>query len=265
MSDLKIEVARRQLGMATHLYLRDFDPVSVHCLANAGCELMHFCARKLSCKALLSLAKLAPETDFATLRQLQRQYWIAFKHATELGKPDEERDDDELLRQFMDEKNDLALVIGWADYHRATGKIPIEAQVQQAWYFALHPEKHGAPELAQKSLIAFPDLQTKSRTEQKRLLNVWIRRARANTATMSHPVTEQRPLGAGMKSQGAQFEISIDAKPRSQRDRNDIAIEVGGVSQAQVSELRVVVKDLQSGEVTVGGVQARHWAALMPL
>jgi hypothetical protein len=36
------------------------------------------------------------------------------------------------------------------DYHVATGKIPIEAQVQQAWYFALHPEGHASPELAQK-------------------------------------------------------------------------------------------------------------------
>ena len=155
---------------------------------------MEFYARKLSGKALLSFAKLAPETDFARLRQLQRQYWIAFKHATELGKPDEERDDDELLRQFSDEKNDLALVIGWADYHRATGKIPIEAQVQQAWYFALHPEKHGAPELAQKSLIAFPDLQTKSRTEQKRQLNKCIEEVRVQKGTMFHLETEQRPL-----------------------------------------------------------------------
>ena len=61
MSDLKIEVARRQLGTATALYLRDLDPVSVHCLANAGCELMEFYARKVSGEALL--------TDFAQLAQ----------------------------------------------------------------------------------------------------------------------------------------------------------------------------------------------------
>jgi hypothetical protein len=66
MSDLKIEVARRQLGMATELYLRDLDPVSVHSLANAGCELIEFYARKLSGKALLSdFAQLAHNTDIA--------------------------------------------------------------------------------------------------------------------------------------------------------------------------------------------------------
>jgi hypothetical protein len=140
MSHLKIEVARRQLGTATHMYLRDLDPVSVHCLANAGCELMEFYARKLSGEALLTgFAQLAPDTEIAKLKRLQRQYWNAFKHATKKGSPAVERDDEGNLRQFTDEKNDLALVIGWSDYHRATGTIPIEAQAQQVWYFALHP------------------------------------------------------------------------------------------------------------------------------
>jgi hypothetical protein len=187
---LKIEVARRQLGMATHLYLHDLDPVSVHCLANAACELIEFYAKKFSGRAILSLATLAPNTDFTKLRELQRQYWIAFKHATEQGKPEQERDDDELLKHFTDEKNDLTLVIGWADYHRATGTIPIEAQVQQAWYFALHPEKHASPELAQK---IFPDLRTKTRAEQKRALNECIEAARTQK-TMVASETERRPL-----------------------------------------------------------------------
>jgi hypothetical protein len=197
MSDLKIEVARRQLGMATELYLRDLDPVSVHCLANAGCELMEFYARKLSGEALLTdFAQLAPDTDIAKLKRLQREYWNAFKHATKQrkGKPAQERDDEDLLKQFTDEKNDLALVIGWSDYQRVTGKMPIEAQVQQMWFFALHPEKHNNPELKRQGAISFPELQSKSRADQKRLMNDLITRGRADKATMSHPRTEQRPL-----------------------------------------------------------------------
>ena len=196
MSDLKIEVARRQLGTATNLYLRDLDPVSVHCLANAGCELTEFYARKLSGVALLTdFAQLAPDTDIAKLKRLQRQYWNAFKHATEQWN-DKERDDEDILKRFTDEQNDIALVIGWYDYHRATGKMPIEAQVQQLWFFALHPEKHVDPETARKSALAFPPdlLRSKSRAEQKKLMNVWIKRERLNKATMSHPATEQRPL-----------------------------------------------------------------------
>jgi len=46
MSKLKVESARRQLGTALHLYLRNLDPVSVHCLANGGCEVIEFYAEK---------------------------------------------------------------------------------------------------------------------------------------------------------------------------------------------------------------------------
>ena len=72
--------------------------------------------------------------------------------------------------------------------------MPIEAQVQHLWFFALHPEKHDNLELTRQGAIAFPDLQSKFRADQKRLMNGWIKRAQANKDTMSHPVTEQRPL-----------------------------------------------------------------------
>jgi hypothetical protein len=113
---LKIEIARRQLGMATHLYLPDLDPVSVHCLANAGCELIKLYAKKLRGKAILSKTSARRFHQASTPAPV----WIAFKQATEQGKPDAERDDDGLLKHFSCEKNDLALVIGWADYHLAT-------------------------------------------------------------------------------------------------------------------------------------------------
>jgi hypothetical protein len=145
VSNLKIEVARLQLGTATDLYLRGLDPVSVHCLASGACEVIEFYAQKLSGKALLTgFVETKPDVSFVDLRNSQRQYWNSFKHATmpyQKGKQTAERDDDKLLKTFRDEKNDLALLIGWYDYHLATRKMPIEAQTQQAWYFALHPEK----------------------------------------------------------------------------------------------------------------------------
>jgi hypothetical protein len=42
----KIEAARRQLGTALALYLKDQGPVSVHCLAGGGCELIEYYAQK---------------------------------------------------------------------------------------------------------------------------------------------------------------------------------------------------------------------------
>jgi hypothetical protein len=108
-------------------------------------------------------------------------------------KPTAERDDDEVLKMFTDEKNDLVLLIGWYDYHLATGKMPIEAQTQQAWYFALHPEKLD-PNTARIYEKFFPNLRTKPRSEQKSMLNEVIERVRVDNGYMSQPITEHRPL-----------------------------------------------------------------------
>jgi transposase InsO family protein len=34
-----------------------------------------------------------------------------------------------------------ALLVGWYDLMLASKKLPIQAQVFQSWYFALHPDK----------------------------------------------------------------------------------------------------------------------------
>lgn len=79
----KIEIARRQLGTALALYLQDQDPVSVHCLAGGGCELIEYFAEKTGAKPLTShLKNVNPGIDIKEIRRLQRQYWYAFKHAT---------------------------------------------------------------------------------------------------------------------------------------------------------------------------------------
>jgi hypothetical protein len=52
------------------------------------------------------------------------------------------------------------------------------------------------------------------------------------------------------KTSGAQFEISLDGKPRSHRDRKDIAIEAAEHLKRKNPHGDVVVKDLRSGEVT---------------
>jgi hypothetical protein len=50
---------------------------------------------------------------------------------------------------------------------------------------------------------------------------------------------------------GAQFEISIDGKPCSYRDRKDIAIAATEFLKRKFPHSEVVVKHLPSGEVTV--------------
>jgi hypothetical protein len=62
------------------------------------------------------------------------------------------------------------------------------------------------------------------------------------------PPTEPLPPAALGKALGAQFEISIDGKPRSYRDRKAVAIEAAEYLKWKHPHSEVVVKDLRSGE-----------------
>jgi hypothetical protein len=139
------------------------------------------------------MLKTRPDLNIKELRRLQRQYWTAFKHAVHQHSR-KERDDDKLLSWFTDEQNDTALLIGWYDYAEVTKRMPVEAQVQQAWYIALHPEKLDPKHPKEPYEKLFPDLQLKTRAEQKRRLNDVIERARRDKDVMKHPGTERRAL-----------------------------------------------------------------------
>jgi hypothetical protein len=197
MSKLKIEAARRQLGTALNLYLQDRDPVSVHCLALGGCELIEFYAQKAGAEPFTShMLKTSPDLTVRDLRKLQRQYWTAFKHPTHLHSG-QERDDDELLKRFTDEQNDAVLLIGWYDYALATSTMPVEAQVHQLWYLALHPDKLDPKHSKEPYEKAFPGLSAQSRCDQKRMLNEVIEKTRADNMVMRDPHTDIRPLILG--------------------------------------------------------------------
>jgi|SRR5215831_11057825 len=197
MSRLKIESARRQLGTALALFLDSYDPVAVHCLAGGGCELIEYYAKKAGAEPFTThILKTQPHLDIKKVRRLQRQYWNAFKHAAHQHSG-QERDDDELLLRFTDEQNDHALFIGWYDYAHATNSMPVEAQVHQAWYLALCPAKLDPSHPQAPYEQVFPGLQTKSRLEQKRMLNNVIERARVDRDVMANSRTDPRALILG--------------------------------------------------------------------
>jgi len=187
---LKIESARRQLGTALALYLDDRDPVSVHCLAGGGCEVIDFWARKADGEPFVThILDEHPHLNIASVRTLQRQFWNAFKHAT--NKEDQERADETVLANFSDEQNDIALFIGWFDYGLVTGTMPIEAQVHQLWYLSKNPEKANP---CQAYDGYFPNINSVPRVEQKKRLREAIEAERSNNEVMSDPKTDARPL-----------------------------------------------------------------------
>jgi hypothetical protein len=191
--ELKEAVTRLQLGTALALFIEDHDPVSVHCLACGGAEIADFLAKNCGQKPFSQHAlETFPEMKLSELVKLRNQYWNAMKHALTLnGKI---RSDEELLTTFDDVHNDHVLFVGWYDYATAVGRLPIEAQVFQAWYFANYPDKLADEAPPEPFIRLFPDIQGKRRSERKRLLRRKIAWARKQSDIMQNAKTERRKL-----------------------------------------------------------------------
>jgi hypothetical protein len=157
-------------------------------------KLIEYYAKKAGGEPFTShILKTFPDVDIRRVRVLQRKFWNAFKHAT-YQHSGEEREDDELLGRFTDEQNDHALFIGWSDYAIAANAMPLEAQVHQAWYISLHPDKLAVDYPPNIFDDVFPNLREKSRPEQKRMLNKVIARYRTDRILMDDPRTERTGL-----------------------------------------------------------------------
>ena len=72
---------------------------------------------------------------------------------------------------------------------------------------------------------------------------------------MPHPHAFRKPVPS------AQFEIAVDGKPRSYRDRGEVAIEAAEHLKRRHPQSDVRVKNLVTGEVTV----AEHKPDLGPI
>ena len=189
----KTEVARRLLGAALDLFLRTQDPVSVHCLAMAGGEIAEWLAEKGGGEPFKNhVLETFPDMNIKELREIQRRYSNAFKHASD--RKGRDREDESVLASFDGTVNDATLFIGWYDYGMSGLPRPIEAQVLEAWYLAKHPEKVNPNANVSGINRVFPNLPALSLHRQhERLLEV-IRRTRKNGAVMNDPGTDRRPL-----------------------------------------------------------------------
>jgi hypothetical protein len=133
-----------------------------------------------------------PDFDIGRIRKVQRQYCNAFKHAeTRKGK---ERDDSDLLGRFNDTVNEHTLYVGWYDYFRAVGSLPLEAQVFKVWYLCLYPEKVDAEVDLTALRAVFPDLPSMARANQKKALRKVIEFYRTDPDLTSNRATDPKPL-----------------------------------------------------------------------
>jgi hypothetical protein len=189
----KKNVARRQLGTALALFIKDQDPVSVHVLACGGGEVAEQLARRAE-QEPFSTEIMATFSDLKMrdIRRVRNQFWNAFKHATTRAGGD--RVDEELMAAFDDQQNEHALFIGWYDYALAVNQLPIEAQVFQVWYYALYPEKLMPGISTAPYTDLFPAMKSVDRKERKRRLCEVIAWTKQQPSYVDHVLTDNTPL-----------------------------------------------------------------------
>lgn len=185
----KLSVARAQLVTALDLFVRDKDPISIHCLACGGGEVIEGLAELHDHEIFAThILKSQPEIDRKKIRALRNQYWNAFKHFSD--RKGLQREDEELLNGFDDRQNDIALFIGWFDYLSLRKKLPVAAQVFQAWWFALNEDKIEPGSDLTAFRLAFPDITKVDRPEQKRRLRRVIEKYRKDEKLLADTATE---------------------------------------------------------------------------
>jgi hypothetical protein len=185
----KLEAGRRQLGMATHLFLQDADPVSVNCLAAGAANILADLAKQKDLEKSFTAIALAGQTDLTErdLVNARNRYWNAFKHLS--AHNGQIRDDGEAFGDFTDLDNDAPLFTGWFDYAQLTGMLPMEGQVLQVWVISmLMPERYDF------SRIKFDKMAEMSRRQRKERLRRSIRWAKAHFLMSKDPRYERRSL-----------------------------------------------------------------------
>jgi hypothetical protein len=183
-----IEIARRQLGMATHLFIENLDPVSVHSLAGNAREILDRLAKRTGTHSFLDHVKsVFPDMPNSRYYAAANIYRNAFKHA-------DRPEDSALAAVFDDVHNMHQLFVGWYTYYNLTGCTPIEAQVFESWYFAIEAERSADPDYVTVVVQYFGDMSLLTTAERKKRLKAAIERSRQIPEVMSDPRTESVPL-----------------------------------------------------------------------
>jgi hypothetical protein len=159
----------------------------------AGGEVAEWLAKQVGGEPFINhILDTFPNLKVKEIRDIQRKFSNAFKHATD--RQGVQREDREIIQEFDSSVNDHVLMVGWYDYGAAKLPRPIESQVFEAWYLARYPEKVNPG--ADLSVVHrfFPNLPSFSKARQHSTLIDGIRKARKLGRVMNDPGTDRRPL-----------------------------------------------------------------------
>jgi hypothetical protein len=181
----KLECARRQLVMSVRLFFDDSDSVSVYTLAQASWEVLDaLCKHRGKTRFFEQMANVS-NSDHKALRKIARYGRDFFKHA--------DTDPEAVLDDFSDSMIDHVLIGASLDYGMLSNTKPVEVQLFPLWYFAVYPHKV-PPLLAERGAVAFPDIQSLDRAQQKAAGRAALQRALLDPGTMGAPTTDPSPV-----------------------------------------------------------------------
>ena len=184
----KIDAARRQLITAIRLFFDGGDPVSVYSLASNAWEVIDVLATSAGIESFSKQARENLPAGRKLKDYVNQPCRNFFKHA--------ERDPDPDSSVELDEANVAAILfLAVEDYMRLREGGPVEAQVFQAWFIAVFPEKVSEDDpVAQSKLdsakLAFPGIATATEAEQVEMGRRVLEDARQDAELAADPKTE---------------------------------------------------------------------------
>jgi hypothetical protein len=181
--------ARSQLLTAIELFFADRDPVSIQALAGNARELLERLCRLAGIEPMTELLlRDHPGKPVKDIYGAMNLYRNCFKH---VGETEQERQEDQLvLNRFNDSKNDILLYVCVEDYVRLRKAMPIPMQIFQAWFCGRYADRLATQEVAEKYLKWFPNLNHKTRAQQKGDGARLIARFSNHPTLLAHPDTE---------------------------------------------------------------------------
>jgi hypothetical protein len=184
----KLHVAREQLSTALELFFANEKPVSVHTLAGAAREILERACRLAGKRSFIDdICDDLPDMTREKLYRIINEYRNAFKHY----KPEDQERDEEILKNFTDEKNDHMLFLAVWDYMQFAGRLTVAIQVFQAWYYSMYPDRLAEDVDVDHFTSALPkDLSARSRGEQKALARATVAWALRQPEILRDPKTE---------------------------------------------------------------------------
>ncbi len=182
-------IARSQLLTAIDLFFDDRDPISVHALAGNAREILESLCRLAAVEPITELfLRDRPHKSKKDLYPALNLYQNCFK---QVGKTWEERKDNQgILNQFDDSKNEYLLYVCVENYLRLRGSSPFPMQVLHAWFCAVHVDLVGSACSRQKFVNLFSDVSQMNRYQQKRAALGVILRSSDDPQVLANPQTE---------------------------------------------------------------------------